>query len=255
MKLAVLVLLAACHQAGGDDYPLAPSGNGGPPIAIGGGGTGGGGGDAGTDAVDSDGGVPVAGRVCLLADLRTLTACLPTGAKGLTVTLGTRTTTTLSDDGAFSFVAQLGDGFFWHVKGATDQRIVTSVIPLGTDYTLPAITTAAYTGMLGSNGVTIIDQQGSAVVRVVRGTAPVTGAVATAPAANPPVLYDTANNTIWGQTSTGDLGVVWIPVIPLAAVAPTTATITITPPQPAVAVKAIVPVENGSITFVTRDIQ
>src|SRR5512140_3019086 len=73
MKLAVLALLAACQSGGGDDYPTGPGGGG--PIVVGGGG-GGAGGDARTsDGGDSDAGVELTGRVCILKDLRQPTVC------------------------------------------------------------------------------------------------------------------------------------------------------------------------------------
>src|SRR5438874_8599845 len=70
MKLALLVLVAAC-QASTDDFPIRPG-------TFGGGGTGGGAdagaGDAG-DAGDGDAGVLISGRVCVISDLRHPTTC------------------------------------------------------------------------------------------------------------------------------------------------------------------------------------
>jgi len=248
MKLAVLVLLAACQQGAGsgDDYPPGTGG----PVIIGGGGSGGGG-DAGT----GDAGTALRGRVCLLTDLRRVgdsTACAGVGANNLVVSLGTRTATT-AGDGSFTIVAPLGGGLTWHVTGA---QIVTSVMPFGADTTLPAISDLVYGELLSTNLVTLADQQGSIVVRVVSGVTPVSGTTATSIPAPPRLaLYDGNNATVWteNRVGTGLRGIAWFADVPLAATGATLATITLTPrggsPVPAV------PVENQAITFVTQDTQ
>ena len=216
---------------------------------------GGGATDAGTDgAIDPDGGVPITGRVCLVTDLRKLTTCATKGAKNLKISLGGRTTTTTTEDGAFAFTAPLGANLIWRVTGDVDQRIVPTVMPFGPDATLPVISVADYAALQGSNSIVLVDQQGSAVVRVVQGTAPVTGAQVSAPIAQPPILYDASNPTTWNQTQTGAFGVAWLPVIPLAVSPPTTATVTIAPGGGAAAVRVAAPIENLAITFVTKDI-
>jgi hypothetical protein len=260
MKLAVLVLLAlaACQQGAGsgDDYPVGTGGGG--PVVIGGGGGGSGVGDAGTgvgDAGTGDAGTALRGRVCLLTDLRRVgdsTACAGTGANGLVVSLGTRTATTAAD-GSFTIVAPLGGGLTWHVTGS---RIITSVMLFGADPTIPAISDVVYGDLLNTNQVTLADQQGSIVVRVVSGVTPVVGTTATSiPASNRLALYDGNNATVWteNRTGTGPRGIAWFTDVPLAAIGATLATVTLTPrglgPVPAV------PVENQAITFVTQDTQ
>jgi hypothetical protein len=257
MKLAVLVLLAACHQAtdAGDDYPVSSGGGG--PVVVGGGGGGGGGrgGDAGTDGSTSDAGIALQGRVCLLTDLRRVgdhTACAGIGAKDLTVTLGTRTAKT-SDDGSFTIVAPQGGGFTWHVIGA---QLTPSVMPFGADYTIPAVSDVVYSELLSTNQVTLGDQQGSIVVRVVRGLAPVAGVTATSsPASNRLALYDGNSAAIWteNRVGTGPRGIAWFADVPLAAVGPTLAAIALTP-RGAGSVPTVT-VENQAITFVTIDLQ
>ena len=234
MKRAVLVLLAACRAGAGDGFPIV---------------------DAGGDAGTGDGGVELHGRVCLLTDLRRVgdaTACAGTGARNLMVSLGTRTATT-TDDGSFTIVAPLGGGLTWHVTGA---QLVPSVMPFGADYTIPAISDLVYGELLSTNQVTLADQQGSIVVRVVSGLAPVAGVTATStPASNRLALYDGNSATLWteNRAGTGPGGIVWFADVPLAATGPTFATIALTPrgrsPVPAV------PVENQAITFVTYDVQ
>ena len=88
MKCATLVvLLAACQAGASDDFPSRPSGGG--PVHIGTGSRDAGVGDGGSDGgLDGDGGVSIAGRACLLTNLRDLTVCKTTGAGGLTVSLG-----------------------------------------------------------------------------------------------------------------------------------------------------------------------
>jgi hypothetical protein len=252
MKLAalVLVLVTACQAGGGDDYPIGTGGGG--PIATGGGGTGSGTGDAGL----SDGITSLAGRVCLITDLRRLTVCSATGAKGLVVSLGTRTLTIGSDhdDGRFTIAVPPGTDLTWHVKSPTDQRIVTSMMPFSADTTIPVISAQAYTSLRALYGASLpVDQQGSVVVRVVRGGVPVTSVGAsTSLAQNNGILYDgnLAITDDWKVTQTGGSGIVWFPGVSLL---PSTAKVTLTP-QGGTAVSTLVTVEDQAITFVTKDL-
>jgi hypothetical protein len=261
MKLAMLLALAACQSAGGgDDFPTGGGGGGGPI------GVGGGGGDAGTgDGGDGDAGTQLSGRVCILSDLRRvgdLTACAATKANGLVVSigpLGTRTAITAAD-GSFTITAPLGGDFTWHVSTPTGTPpgtpIVTSVMPFGADYTIPAISDAVYMELLSTNNVTLQDLEGSVVVRVVSGLAAVTGVTATStPASNRLALYDGGDATIWKENvATGAKGMVWFADVPLARTPPTTASISLIQ-QGGRTVKTAATVENQAITFVTADIQ
>jgi hypothetical protein len=233
MKLAVLVavLLAACQA--GDGAPPGPGGDAGPG--------------------DSGAGVPLTGRVCVLKDLRHLTDCDGNvDASSLTVSLGTRIATP-SRLGEFTISAPLGAGFTWHVTGL---NFIPSAMPFGTDNTIPVIGDVLYGELLNANSTTLTDQQGSIVVRVVRGVTPVAGVTATStPVTNRLAFYDGAGLLDWDNdmNGTGPAGVVWFPDVPLAVSPPTLATLTLTP-QGGTPVTATAAVENQAITFVTQDL-
>jgi hypothetical protein len=258
MKLAVLVvmLVAACQAGGsgggGDDYPVGPGGGGQTPIG-GGGRTDAGTGDGGTDA--GDGGVALTGRVCLLGDLRsigTLASCKATGARGLLVTLGTRSATT-ADDGSFVISVPPGGGFSWHVTSGNTERIEPSVMAFGSDATIPAITVTDYLELLNTNTMTLLDQQGSILVRVLKGGAPlagVTGVLLGSAVANE-THYDTNSAAIWGTAQTAGAGMVWFAGVPLANTPPTQVQVKLT--VQGASVTQTVPVENQAITFVTAE--
>ena len=223
MKLAVLVLalVAACQASG--DYPIGPGG--------------GGGGDGGT----GDGGTELRGRVCLLKDLRHLTACSETGASGLLVALAVgspqkvkATAVTTDDQGHFSIVPPLCTDCTWRVTSATDQRIVRSLMPFGTDPTIPVIGFDDYNTLLIANGQVLADQ-GSVVVRVVSGAAPVplvtvaSTTLAVEGALPDAVFYDSdTSQDLWNHNQTQSGGVVWLPLVPPSLSTSTTGTITLT---------------------------
>jgi hypothetical protein len=250
MKPAVLVLaLAAACQADLTKYPEGPGGGRLP-------GGGGGGPDGGTgDGGDTDGGPQLTGRVCLLSDLRDVTGCAG-NAKGLRVSLGTRTATTVDAAGSFTISAPQGAGFTWRVVGDTADRIITSVMPFGTDNTIPVIGFEDYQQLLGTNTAAVGALQGSIMVRVVKGTVPVTGVTATL-AGQDQVFYDALNSELdWntGTVGTGRNGMVWIPGVTLPVPATTTLSVVLSPPG-ATVVTAPAVVEDQAITFVTRDLQ
>jgi len=257
MKRALLVaLLAACQAGASDGYPSRPGGIG--PILIGPGTTrdaGIGDGDLG-DGGDNDGGVPVAGRVCVVSDMRKPTACIDPGAAGLTVSLGTGRGTT-NMDGTFRFVAPLGSGFTWHVTG---PGFIPSVMPFGTDNTIPVLTETTYMGLLINNDGQVLDEDhGSIVVRVVSGTAAVAGVTATvSPLADSLTYYDNGapnSSTVWNTNATQTFGVVWVPSAPLPTPqlpGPTTVTLTKVDGTTTRTAKATATVESRSITFVTQ---
>jgi hypothetical protein len=264
MKLAMLlvVFVTACQSGGGDDYPIGPGGGGGGIVSVGGGGSGSVDAGAGDAGGDGDSGVPITGRVCLLTDLRKLTTCSATGAKGLAVLLGTRTVAIDHDDGTFTIAAPLGTDLTWHVKSSQDQNIITSAMPFGADNTIPVVRTALYQDLLNANGVMVLDQQGSVVVRVVSGVTPVANVKATSSVASSVTLYDTGNTSTdrrldWNDSptgGTGPAGAVWFPDVPLAVRPPTLTTITLTP-QSGTSVFTPVAVENQTITFVTKNFE
>lgn len=236
MKLAwLIVAVAGCHPAAGDDYPVLPGGDD----------TQGGGGiprDAVTDD-STDASSTLAGRACLLTDLRDPGSCAATGAGGLTVTLGGETATT-ADDGTFTLARPVGSMLVWHVTGAT---IVPSVMPLDVTVTIPVIATTTYLDALDNNGILLAPGQGSVFVHVVRGGAAITGA--TAVASPPPTyapFYDGSTSLVWDQDATGARGMVWV-----AGAEAGTLTVTVTPPLATAGTPLAVPIEGDSITFAT----
>lgn len=253
MKRAVLlVLLAACQSGAADDYPPRPGGGG--TIIIGGGG-GSGGRDAGIDG-DGDGGTgsKIAGRVCILGDLRQLTVCDTTkDASRLTVRLGTRSATAPARTGEFEIAGPLGNGLTWVVTGAT---VVTSVMPFGTDNTIPVIPDDLYTELLNVNQVIFPNEgQGSVVVRVVSGVEPAAGVTATSTLVSDNVIprYDDPASLLdWREVGPTDrFGVVWFPGVQVTT---TPAQITLRPPT-GTPVTLRASVVEQAITFVTQDLQ
>lgn len=229
-----LLLLAACKSA--DDYP---------PLNGGGGGGGGGFGTM-VDAPRADTGLGdgtmVTGRVCLIPDLRTPTACATTGAANITVQLGTETTMT-SDDGMFSLTASGGTNLVWR---ASASGLVSSTVPFSTANILPIITADLYNDITSTNGVIINSGEGSLVLYVRETGAPLMGAdVTIAPAATFLPMRDTNDPLTWVQGATGAAGVSWTP-----GVTQGTTTVTVAPgmgsPQ-----AVMLPIDDGAITFAT----
>lgn len=251
MTRAVLaVLLAACSSNAGGDYPTRPGGGG--PVGGGGGGSA----DAGAgDGGAGDAGVLVAGRVCIIKDLRHLTDCdTAKDASVVSVTLGTRSPTTApARTGEFTIVAPLGTDLVWRAKAT---NFVTSVMPFGTDNVLPIVPDALYTELLSQNSVTLLPEgQGSVVVRVVTGTAPAAGVTGTTTLVSNNVIprYDEANSAIdWGLVGpTQTAGELWFPGVDVTT---TPARITLTP-STGTPVTVSVSVEDQAITFLTQDVQ
>ncbi|MBA3817876.1 MAG: hypothetical protein H0X17_03220 [Deltaproteobacteria bacterium] len=233
--LVALVAGAACEAEDSNDYPINPGG--------GGGGGGGIGRDASVDAT-GDGGTLLVGRVCLVSDLRALASCADVGAGGLLVTVGDRTAST-SETGAFAVLPPTGTGLVWRVTGAD---IVPSIMELGATPVIPAIRSDAYLDLQSSNGVILQQGQGSIVLRVTRGGAPLPGAIVVAsPTPQYATFYDGENATVWDEDATGVAGLAWLP-----GVSTGTAAITITPPSGA-AVAEVLPVEDQAITYATVD--
>jgi len=212
-RLALLLgaaLGAGCPSGGGgDDYPVGGGG---------GGGTGGPRTDAGDGDAGTDGQVLIHGRVCLLADLRRLISaapadCAPSGAEGLSVSLGGASPVLTAGDGSFTIPAQAGTNLSWQVSKL--DGIVTSIVPVSNSTLLPAIRDMQYNDLLLANGaLTVSSGQGSLVARILRGGSPVMGATAQIPVDGAPQpLYDgdPAIPQQWQPTATGGLGVAWLP--------------------------------------------
>ncbi len=269
MKRAALTLVLAACSSSSKDFPPLPEGA--PPGGTSSGGNSGGTvGDAGVgDGAVGDGGVPISGQVCLVKDLRAPTSmCATTKADGFTVTLGAAAATdagtatavgtaTTGPDGSFTMNAPLGAGFTWHVTGA--NKIVTSVMPFGTEKTIPAILIDDYNILLAAVGPLTVDpDHGSVVVRVVDSLGPVTGITAKLnPAADGDTFYDSRNvgngsdpSAQWNNTSTQSTGVVWVP----EARFPGPVVITLSRTD-GTTVPTSAAVESQAITFVTQDLQ
>jgi len=248
MKLVVLGLLLAACQSAADDFPPGGGGGGG---AAGGGG-GGGAVDAGTVSDGGDAGPQLTGRVCLLTDLRqvgNLKECADTGAGHWTVSLGDSTAIS-GDDGAFTIAAPQGAGFVWHVKAG---RIITSAMAFGTDNTIPVMLVDRYQTLVAETGLPFTEQQGSIVVRVLRGTTPVTSIVARADNDTTfDALYDGTGPDSWGGAGTGPLGMAWLPSVNVPVPARQVTVSLTTSTQPGVLAAPAVTVEDQTITFVTQ---
>jgi len=236
----LLALAAACSKSDKD-------------FQVGGGGGGGGGGGVDariSDAVGSD--APLAidanlftGRVCLTSDPRTLTdssTCPSTGVGGLTVRLGSHATTT-ADDGTFTIVGDPAAEPVWRVTGT---NIISSYEPLGYYY-VPALTQTGYTNLLTSNGVTLVQGEGSIIaLEFSNGVGAATVTAAPNPLSRYNGFYSAA--TGWTQTQTDTQGIAWLPGINVG-----TATVTSTMPTTMgmtnVTVNAV-PVFDGGVTFI-----
>jgi hypothetical protein len=240
------MLVAAC----GDDGSMLP---------VGGGGNDGGFGFPDSTHVDStvddgqqqgDSGTPtpidaalIMGRVCLANDPRNLDVCADTGAGGLTVRLGSETTTT-GADGTFTIKAASGT---WRVTGA---NIVTSISVLS-DYEIPAILRTTYDAMrVASLDPDMIDPgRGSVMVKVIRnGVGTNLSATATsAPTASYFPRYDSdASQTLWALDMTHAGGTIWIPGIVVGSAA-----ITVSRPNSQPIMVAGLPIVDDAITFTT----
>lgn len=248
MKLALLVLVAACH-ASADDYPIGP---GGPPGGSARGPDAGTGPSDGGDAGDGDAGVLITGKVCVVTDLRKPTACPNTAVvRNVTVSISATRTATPDERGEFSIFAPPG-AFTWHVTG---RDIVPSIVPFGPDARLPVIDQELYLSLENNNSVTPSDAQGAVVMRVVKANVPVTSVTAVSNPATPDLArYDQANSAIdWRSDNlgTGPAGAVWLPDVP--AENPITGAVRLTPPV-GTPQDVLVPVEPQSITFVTVEL-
>lgn len=239
------LLAAACLVAGCTTVNTYP------PISGGGGGTSGGGthdaaSDAGGDA-GGDAGAMLAGRVCVLVDLRDLTRCATTGAAGLSVTLGASHATT-TDDGSFTMPTPAGTNLVWQVTGSA---IVPAAMPFGPVPTVPAARATDYADLQAGNGVIATTGQGAIMVRITRGGAALTGATASA---TPPPAYATfyagTSTTQWNQGQTDATGTAWLPGI--AAGQAVTLAIAAAGGTPSTTVPVTAP--DGGIAFVTVDL-
>ncbi len=203
MRIASLLIALAACQGSGEQRPINPGG-GDDQVTTG---TDGG---TTTDGPTGDG-TGIAGRVCLVSDLRNLSTCAATGADGLTVTLGSETATT-SADGSFTIGTPGGSSLVWHVSGTgiVPSVMAYSATPLAS--AVPAVPAVLYESFTLSNGVLINAGEGSVIGRVVHATNAISNATASiSPAATYAAFYDGNSASTWNQNSTGTRGVFWIP--------------------------------------------
>ena len=193
----MLLLVSACGDEGGH-FPINPGG-------------GGGGSSMSPDGgVDGDAGTTITGRVCVLGDPRSLTACASSGADGITVALGNKTATTASS-GAFVIDRPTGTNLVWRVSG---PGIEPSALPLASSATIPAVDSIAYDDMLAATNAIVSSANGAIIARVANGATPVANITAVAtPQSDSDVYYDGPSITEWEFDGTGAGGIVWIPSI------------------------------------------
>jgi len=190
----------------------------------------------------------IAGKVCVIADLRVIdSGCAPSGVADLTVVLDGNTAMT-ADDGSFVMPMPTGSNLLWQISGA---GIVTSLVPFSSATQLPAVTQELYDNVTLSNGVIVNSGEGSVVVRVLDSVThqPASDVTATVmPAATYDPYYDGSSSTVWNQNATGTQGITWTPGV-------TVGTATVTLKDGAGMEKAIaLPVADLAITFATASI-
>ncbi len=202
--LAATTLVAACGGDESEGFPIMPSGGGGGSSSRP---------DAAVDGGDGDANMTIAGRVCLINDVRAPATCASTGADGFTVNLGTAQATTAAN-GAFTLTRPTGSNLVWRVSGGT------TIVPSALEYaistsspSIPAIDRVLYEEMLASTGAAVATGAGAVIVRAARNDTPVAGlAAASSPASV--VYYDGATPTDWELDITGTNGIAWIPTLP-----------------------------------------
>jgi hypothetical protein len=246
-KVLGLVVMLVVGCAAKEDFPIDPGGGGG-------GGGGSSGSDAGIDA-PNDAAIDapnidapeatITGHVCLVKDLRILAAgCSTSAAGGLTVTLGSKTTTT-NDTGAFIIDKPAGSSLTWHVTGS---GLIKSAVPFSPSTTLPAILDADYATLLADNLATVQPGQGSIVAKIVKGAPVVANATVSVNGEQGRQLYDANSTTTWAVDDTGPLGMAWLPGYGTGSRA-----VIVVPPAPDNAKSTSITIEDQAITFVTID--
>lgn len=236
LSACAVLALVACHPGSDDSFPIVPQGD---DTVI-------------TPAPDAppsdafgDAAVGITGRVCVVSDLRSLASGCATNLMGITVTLGTESTTTLAD-GSFTLTIPNGEmpGPLWTASGV---GFMTSNVKAGGPNLIPMVSTTRYDEVLGSNGMALAGGEGSIIARVVRAGAALPGITATTnPAARYVTHYDGATALDWDQGATGSTAVLWVPGVGVGNVTVTLAPGSIPP--------IVLPVADQAITFATFDI-
>jgi hypothetical protein len=236
--LCALWLLCGCAAEPDDELPFHPN----PPIDPGGsdGGTVDAGSDAGVDAITT-----IAGRVCVLDDLRSWSGCASTGAAGLTVSLDGNTATTAAD-GSFTIVRSSDPGRYAIASGTVVATSAVRFDPLATALQIPAPRRTYWDTVLTLGGAQVPSGTGSIAVQVMRNGSPVVGVSATSvPGPSNLVLYDSSSATAWDTDSTSTAGVAL-----LTGIVAEPATVSLNAPATP-AVGAATAVMEETLTFLT----
>lgn len=243
VAIAVVAGLGAC-AAEEDHGPFRPGG---------GGGTGGGSsypGDARmTDApADGDAGAELAGRICVVTDLRVPDECPAVASRaGVTVSIvGASASTTSAADGRFTLPVSSSAVVLDAASGSpTFER---SLVPamVGGVVDTPVVTQAAYAAVLGALGPVVPDGGGAVVAYVVNGASPAIDVTfSTIAGSSLAPFYDNGGATAWTQGGgTGAAGVALFVDVPAGSVL-----LDGVAPDARVA-RATVPVVADAITFV-----
>lgn len=259
MKRALLLAaVAACSSStnsfGGDDYPVVPTGSA-PPIGQGSGDLDGGVGDGG------DGGRQIAGRICVLSDLRnagSTTGCGPLGSPspgGLNVRLDGALVRTAAD-GTFTIPAPSGTDAVWKVDDGGAGKLITSFVPYAGQTVIPVLSQDGFVGLEGGSSFQLTSDAGLVLVRVLRGNAPVAGVTGAVDAPTDAVTrYDSDTLDDWDRnTATGAKGLVLFANVaanPSGAATPATAKLVVGNAT----VPVVMTVWDQSITFMTKAVQ
>ncbi len=183
------------------------------------------------------------GRACLATDPTALNTCAATGAGGLTVRLGSASTTT-NADGTFMIVGSAADKL-WRITG---PNIVSSYKAIG-DYEIPVIARATYNTMVTNNlgGLQLNPGEGSIMVQVIQNGFGLAGVTAVSdPTAVWAAFYDhPATPTTFEQDATETNGAVWVAGLDVG-----TASVAVTNGVTDLSTGAL-PVFDGGITFAT----
>jgi hypothetical protein len=242
MRTFVLVMALAACGGGGDDgleYDIDPGGDDTT------------GSSSRRDAAVEieDGAATVSGRVCLAADSRAVTTCAPSGADGLTVSVGTSQATTASD-GSFVIASPTGSNLVWRVTG---NGIYPSAMRFSAAATtIPAIGTNLYSDMLAATDATVATGDGAIIARITDANVPVAGLVAAStPTSISGLYFDGSTSVDWQlDQQTGPFGAIWVPSIQTGTAALTIDNGTFTVP-PTI---ANIPVLTDTITFVLYEL-
>lgn len=237
------VSVAGCEQGKDpDDYPVLPGSGGGagqgtPPP------------DAGGDG-ESDAGMPITRRVCVLSDARAelVDASCAANAQDYLVTLGSAMTLT-DTDGTFMIAAPTTTGLVWQVEtGISVVPLAPSLTQFGPGPLVPAITAQLFEEMIVASSAVQDTDTGSIFLAVVDDTGnPVEDVLVTSVATLEPVRGDDDDVLVWPPGTTGPAGRVW-----LTSVNPTDVFVTVNLDPPGADTPAVdieIPVAPNAVTF------